>query len=161
MSVTERLRSLDGRVLGRRRPVTARKHRTGFLVGTSGTLVVVVAAVLSGWSGVLAGAGGFVGMALASGFRWWESGPPDRRRTAAVALGSVVVVVAVGAALATMSDWDRDEPAPAGGQLRPAEPTQFVQCDETARGRGYSYQAPVTAPLRCENGATPRVLLRP
>ena len=161
MSVVERLRVLDGRVLGRERPVTAETHRTAFLIGIGGMLAVVLAAVLSGWSELLVGSGGFAGVAIRSGVRWVGSGRAERGRAVVVGVGVVAAVAALVAAFATAERWDPDRVVPLPNQVRKAEPTQFVQCDETPRGRGYAYQAPVGAELRCANGAEPRVLLRP
>jgi hypothetical protein len=73
------LRRLDDRVLPAPKPVSVTTHRNTFLVGLIGTLLVLVGLILSGrWTAVGA-VGGFVGVMIGGGIRWYRAAQRTQR----------------------------------------------------------------------------------
>ena len=73
MRLSERLAWLDNQVMGQPKAVTNRSYWQSFLVGLLGTAVVLVAlAITDAWQYVWA-VGGFLGVMLGGGFRWWRT----------------------------------------------------------------------------------------
>ena len=115
MTVLERLRRLDDRVLGRPKPVTPRTHVSSFLVGSAGTVGLLTYATFDGDTAVLAGSGGFFGVMVGSAVRWYRlrersgdwDGRPAHRRNVLLALVLVPsVLVAWYAALFARDDGE-------------------------------------------------------
>lgn len=162
MGALARLRALDDRVLGPPRPPGRTAQRNAFLVGVGGALLVLLLAVLTGRGSFLGGVGGFLGVALGSGGRWLHS---ERGRGGSarpvVATGAAVVLLASVLVGLTYDTWAEPRTTPFPPGFTVPEPTQLVQCDATAQGPAYAYQPPASAVPRCDNGAEPRVLLRP
>ncbi|MCW2679529.1 MAG: hypothetical protein JWM62_930 [Frankiales bacterium] len=157
-----RLRGLDDRVLGRPKPPSPRAYRNGFAWSVLAVLALLLLAVLTGSTSFVVGTGGLLGVLIANAFRWWsteQARRPVMRIGIACGLGAVLAASAL--TWATFGSWVDPATSPLPPRVREAEPTQLVQCDETPQGRGYAYQAPVSETPRCENGAEPRVLLRP
>jgi hypothetical protein len=103
MGVADRLRRLDNHVLGRPKPITSRTQRNSFLVGFVGTVALLSYSSFSGSTGVLAGSGGFFGVMVASGLRWfralerhgkWQA--RDGARRVAAGAGLLLVALVVG-----------------------------------------------------------------
>ena len=162
MTIGQRLRALDDRVLGPPRRPSATALRNGFLFGVAGALAVLLAIVLTGRPSMVAGIGGFVGVAIGNGVRWLRRDVADPRRRRVILSGGALVLVLAGAAtFATRDAWRDDvrDDLPPGWQG--SVPTMVVTCAETGEGPSHTYQAPVTETPWCENGADPQVVLRP
>jgi hypothetical protein len=68
--LTERLRALDNRVLGRPKPDDPRLCRIGFFFGLIGIVSVLETALVRGEPRLLGGIGGLLGLRFVSGLRW-------------------------------------------------------------------------------------------
>lgn len=73
MGILARLRRLDDRVLGRPKPPTPETHRNTFVLGLLGASVVLIALAATGRWTAIGAVGGFLGMALGGGLRWYRS----------------------------------------------------------------------------------------
>jgi hypothetical protein len=161
----EQLRNLDERVLGGllRRSSTPEQHRKTYLFGLAGTTCVLAVGLLWQWSYVLPGIGGFVGVMLGGGVRWWTSTPdneePPYQRTL-LATGAVVLVAVIVAWASYWGDTTRRDPAPWPPNWQPAPGTMVVLCEYGDDRRNYTYQSTPDERLHCKDGGTPRVLVR-
>ena len=79
MRLTARLRALDDRVLGRPEPEKVSTVRAWFLIALAVTLTYLVVVAVTGAWRYAGGIGGFLGMTLGTGLRWYRSTHPSRR----------------------------------------------------------------------------------
>lgn len=70
VTLGQRLRSLDDRVLGKPKPPTTATYRNSFLVGLAGAVAMLVVLAITGKWSFVGSIGGFLGVMLGSGVRW-------------------------------------------------------------------------------------------
>jgi hypothetical protein len=165
MGLVARLNQLDRRVLGPVRPQSALQHRNVVLIGLGGLTALLIVALLTRRASVLVGFGGFMGVLLGGGLRWYSAASmPEERRFMRPLFGTAAVVVLVLiAAFTTSGRWDhhqRFRDFTPGRYFQRPDPTMVVLCPETADGRAYTYQAPAAQTPTCRNGAVPKVVVR-
>jgi hypothetical protein len=164
MELVDRLNRLDRRVLGKPQRNTPAQNRRVYLVGLVGTTTSVVLALAVRSSLPLAGVGGFVGVMVGGGVRWYTSASTpveERHMRPLFAAGAMTLLLLIGA-LATTGRWseNRFRDFTPGPYFQKAEPTMVVLCPETPRGEAYTYQAPASETPTCRNGAVPKVVVR-
>lgn len=79
MRLGDALRRLDDRVLGPPRTAPPTTYRATFLLGVAGVLVVLGFVLVTGRTAAIGGVGGFVGVTVASGVRWYRARHDARR----------------------------------------------------------------------------------
>lgn len=75
MGLGDALRQLG---LLRTRQMSATTHRNSFILGLIGTLVVLAGLILTGWWVAVGAVGGFVGVMISGGVRWYRAAQPPR-----------------------------------------------------------------------------------
>ena len=115
MTVLERLRRFDDRVLGRPKPVSPRTRLSSFLVGVAGTVGALLYATFDGDTAVLAGSGGFFGVMVGGAVGWyrlrersgdWDGRPGHRRNVLLTLVLVPSLLVAWYAALFARGDGE-------------------------------------------------------